>query len=252
MTAASDHAGHMKNCGNRNTSRRQIPRASDDNRHGAGASDAPRKVAWNGITGSIGAMNPAPNLVLVGPMGAGKSSIGRRLAERLGLTFLDADHEIEARTGATVTTIFACEGEPGFRVRERAALAELLAHDGCVIATGGGAVLDPENRRLLRERSYVVHLHVDLQQQAARLARDRTRPLLAGEDRDAVLQRLAETREPLYREIADLRFDTNLQAPAEAAARLGHLLETCWQRDGLESASTSFATRAAPNAWGST
>jgi shikimate kinase len=190
-------------------------------------------------------MNPAPNLVLVGPMGAGKSSIGRRLAERFGLSFVDADREIEAHTGATVTTIFECEGEGGFRARECAALAELLAGEGAVIATGGGAVLDAGNRRLLRERGYVVYLHVDVDRQAARLARDRTRPLLAGDDRDAVLRKLAAIREPLYLEVADLRFDTNTLAPADAAARLGHLLETAWQRsDGAAQQTPETIARA--------
>ncbi|MDQ3511292.1 MAG: shikimate kinase AroK, partial [Pseudomonadota bacterium] len=94
-------------------------------------------------------MNPAPNLILVGPMGAGKSCIGRRLAERYGLRLADADRVIEQRTGASVTTIFACEGETGFRARERAALSELLSGDGVLLATGGGAVLDPENRQLM-------------------------------------------------------------------------------------------------------
>jgi len=191
-------------------------------------------------------MNPAPNLVLVGPMGAGKSSIGKRLAERFGLLFVDADREIEARTGATVTTIFECEGEPGFRARERATLAELLAQEGVVIATGGGAVLDADNRHLLRDRGYVVYLHVAVEQQIARLARDRTRPLLAGDDREAVLRRLAATRGPLYLEIADLRFDTNALAPADAASRLGHLLETRWQRN--ESSAADALAAAATDA----
>ena len=180
-------------------------------------------------------MNPAPNLVLVGPMGAGKSSVGRRLAERFGLAFADADREIERLTGASVTTIFECEGEAGFRARERAVLAELLAASDIVIATGGGAVLDPGNRALLRERGFVVYLHVGVDGQLARLARDRIRPLLRasagdGEDRETVLRRLADVREPLYAEIADMRFDTGTTAPAEAAAELGHLLETRWQR----------------------
>jgi shikimate kinase len=169
-------------------------------------------------------------------MGAGKSSIGRRLAERFGLSFVDADREIEAHTGATVTTIFECEGEGGFRARECAALAELLAGEGAVIATGGGAVLDAGNRALLRARAFVVHLHVDVDHQLARLARDRARPLLHagagnGDDREGLLRRLAGVREPLYTEVADLRFDTGDAAPAEAAARLGHLLESRWQRD---------------------
>lgn len=180
-------------------------------------------------------MNPAPNLALVGPMGAGKSSIGRRLADRFGLAFVDADREIELRTGASVTTIFECEGEAGFRARERTVLAELLAAGDSIIATGGGAVLDPGNRALLRARGFVVHLHVGVDDQLARLLRDRARPLLratadGSEDREAVLRRLADVREPLYAQVADLRFDTGTEAPAEAAAKLGHLLETRWQR----------------------
>jgi len=178
-------------------------------------------------------MNPAANLILVGPMGAGKSCIGRRLAERYGLRLADADREIELRTGASVSTIFECEGEAGFRAREHAALAELLAQDGVLLATGGGAVLDPDNRRLLRERGFVVHLHVAPEQQLERLARDKTRPLLARDDRDAVLRELALVREPLYAEIADLRFDTGSLCAAEATAQLAQQLETHWQRDGI-------------------
>ncbi len=176
-------------------------------------------------------MNPSPNLVLIGPMGAGKTSIGRRLAERFGLPFADADREIEAHTGASVATIFDCEGEAGFRARERALLAELLSGTGHVIATGGGAVLDPGNRQLLRERGFVVHLHVEVPAQLARLARDRTRPLLQREDREAVLQRLAAERAPLYAEIADLRYDTSDQGCAEAASALATLLATRWRRE---------------------
>lgn len=181
-------------------------------------------------------MNPAPNLVLVGPMGAGKSSIGKRLAERFGLAFVDVDREIETRTGATVTTIFECEGEAGFRARERAAIAEAMALQDRVVATGGGAVLDAGNRSALHARGYVVHLHVDLPQQIARLLRDRTRPLLRGGDPETVLRALAAAREPLYREVADLRFETDAMAPADAAGLLGHLLEHCWQRPTTHSA----------------
>ncbi|MDQ3286841.1 MAG: shikimate kinase [Pseudomonadota bacterium] len=175
-------------------------------------------------------MNPASNLILIGPMGAGKSCIGRRLAERYGLRLADADREIEQRTGASVTTIFACEGESGFRARERAALRELLSGDGLVLATGGGAVLDPDNRELLRTRGFVVHLHVAPEQQRERLARDTTRPLLARADRDAVLEELAIVREPLYAEVADLRFDTRQLSAEEAAAELARVLQTTWQR----------------------
>jgi len=177
-------------------------------------------------------MNPASNLILVGPMGAGKSCIGRRLAERYGLRLYDADREIEQRTGTTVATIFECEGEPGFRARERTTLAELLADDGVLLATGGGAVLDADNRRLLRERGFVVHLQVSVEQQLERLARDRTRPLLARDDREQVLRDLAQARAPLYAEVADLQFDTGQMTADDAAAGLAGELESRWQRSG--------------------
>lgn len=176
------------------------------------------------------AMNTAPNLVLVGPMGAGKTSIGRRLAERFGLQFVDADREVEAHTGVSVSTIFDCEGEAGFRERERAALTELLNGTDTLIATGGGAVLDDGNRALMHTRGFVVHLHVGVEEQLRRLARDRTRPLLQREDREEALRALAEIREPLYVDVADLRFDTHGYAPGEAAGTLARLLTECWQR----------------------
>ena len=175
-------------------------------------------------------MDPAPNLVLVGPTGAGKTSIGRRLAERMRLAFADADHEIEAHAGASVATIFECEGEPGFRAREAATLMALLAGEGLVLATGAGAVLDAANRQCMQARAFVVHLHVDAADQLRRLARDRTRPLLQRDDRLGVLQRMATNREPFYAEIADLRFDTTGMTPAAAAAALARQLETRWQR----------------------
>lgn len=171
-------------------------------------------------------MDPAPNLVLVGPTGAGKTSIGRRLADTLHLVFADADQEIEAQAGASIATIFECEGEAGFRVREAAVLAALLAGEGRLVATGGGAVLDAGNRRLMRARACVVHLHVDVPGQLERLARDRKRPLLQHEDRAAVLQRMAGERAPLYAEVADVSFDTGGLAPADAAAALARLLAT--------------------------
>ena len=175
-------------------------------------------------------MNPAPNLVLVGSMGAGKSSIGKRLAGCFGLAFVDADREIEHRTGATIPTIFECEGEAGFRAREATTLAELLQRDGLVIATGGGAVLDAGSRQRMRERGFVVYLQVSLERQLDRLARDRSRPLLAGDDRAQVLRRLAVERAPLYAEVADLCFDTDLLLPSQAATQLARRLQASWTR----------------------
>jgi shikimate kinase len=177
-------------------------------------------------------MNPASNLILVGPMGAGKTSVGRYLATHFGLRLLDADHEIEREAGATVTQIFEREGEPGFRARERAMLARLLREDGIVLATGGGAVLDAGNRALLRERGFVVHLHASVARQLARLANDDSRPLLARTDREQVLQEIAALRAPFYAEVADLAFDTDALDADAVAAQLATLLTQHWQRLG--------------------
>jgi len=175
-------------------------------------------------------MNPAPNLIFVGPMGAGKTSIGKRLAQQMHLDFVDADHRLEQITGAPVPLIFECEGEAGFRARESALIAELCAGSGQLIATGGGAVLSAENRRCLRERGYVVYLQVGIPQQLQRLARDRSRPLLASGDKAEKLQALATVREPLYREVADLVFDSDGLSLAHASERLHGLVESRWQR----------------------
>lgn len=178
-------------------------------------------------------MNPASNLILVGPMGAGKTCIGQALAARFGLRLLDADHEIEKHSGNSVTGIFQNEGEAGFRARERAMLAQLLSSDGVLLATGGGAVLDPDNRALLRSRGFVVYLQVSVEQQLERLARDTSRPLLARPDREQVLRDLASTRAPLYEQVADLRFDTADLSASAAAQRLADLLALQWQRPGV-------------------
>lgn len=175
-------------------------------------------------------MNPARHLVLVGPMGAGKTSIGRCLARHFALAFVDSDHEIEQRTGTTVTTIFECTGEAGFRARERDTLAGLLAGPAAVLATGGGAVLDAGTRRLLAANGFVVHLRADVPTQLERLARDRSRPLLASGDREATLNRLATERDPLYAEVADLVFDTRHLPAADAARQLAQQLDACWER----------------------
>lgn len=175
-------------------------------------------------------MNPADNLILIGPMGAGKTSIGRRLAKRLELRFVDADIELEAQTGATVNLIFELEGEAGFRQRERLLLAELCAGRGQAIATGGGAVLDPDTRRLLASSGYVVYLETDVERQLHRLQRDRTRPLLRAPDRRERLMAMAAQRGPLYREIADLIWPSGHTSVASAVDGLLTQLATRWQR----------------------
>ena len=179
-------------------------------------------------------MNPSSNLVLVGPMGAGKSTIGRRLAERYGLDFHDLDHEIEERTGATVRLIFELEGEAGFRRRETQVLAELLEGERLLLATGGGSVLSPENRRILAAHGFVVFLGATVSQQLKRLERDRKRPLLAAPDRRARLEALAAERDPLYREVADLVVAGEDLSVANAAKRIADALDPVWIRPARE------------------
>nr|WP_276554535.1 shikimate kinase AroK [Pseudomonas peradeniyensis] len=152
-------------------------------------------------------------MILVGPMGAGKSTIGRLLAKELRLLFKDSDKEIELRTGANIPWIFDKEGEPGFRDREQAMIAELSALDGVVLATGGGAVMRDANRAALRAGGRVVYLHASVEQQVGRTSRDRNRPLLRTANPEATLRALLETRDPLYREIADLVVETDERPP---------------------------------------
>ncbi|RJX76171.1 shikimate kinase AroK [Pseudomonas sp. LS-2] len=153
------------------------------------------------------------NLILVGPMGAGKSTIGRLLAKELRLPFKDSDKEIELRTGANIPWIFDKEGEAGFRDREHAMIAELCALDGVVLATGGGAVMREENRRALHAGGRVVYLHASVEQQVGRTSRDRNRPLLRTADPARVLRELLAIRDPLYREIADVIIETDERPP---------------------------------------
>ena len=153
------------------------------------------------------------NLILVGPMGAGKSTIGRLLAKELHLSFKDSDKEIEVRTGADIPWIFDVEGEQGFREREQAVIADLCREDGLVLATGGGAVLRQENREALRAGGRVIYLHASVEQQLERTARDRNRPLLRTADPGRVLRDLLAIRDPLYREIADVVIDTDQRPP---------------------------------------
>lgn len=176
-------------------------------------------------------MNPAPNLFFVGPMGAGKSTLGKRVADTLGLPFFDLDHEIQAQCGADVALIFDIEGECGFRRRESAMLAEFAARDGIVLATGGGAILADANRSVLRERGFVVFLETTVDEQLERLARDRKRPLLAAPDRRERLEQLAAQRNTLYREIADLTLPAGHRGSlAQVAQHLASRLAQAWQR----------------------
>ena len=144
------------------------------------------------------------NVFLVGPMGAGKTTIGRQLARLLKRDFLDSDREIEQRTGVNIPLIFELEGEAGFRTRERGVIDELTQLPGIVMATGGGAILDPDNRRHLSERGTVVYLETSVEQQLKRTGRDRNRPLLQTEDPKRRLEELLAIRDPLYREIANI------------------------------------------------
>jgi shikimate kinase len=176
-------------------------------------------------------MNPAPNLFFIGPMGAGKTTLGRRVAALLDLPFHDLDRQIELASGATVALIFELEGEAGFRRRESAALAELVARSGIVLATGGGVVRCAENRERLRQRGFVVYLEATVDQQLARLAQDRSRPLLATPDRRERLRALAAEREPWYRELADLTVPAaTTRSAARTAEWLAEELRRCWRR----------------------
>lgn len=175
-------------------------------------------------------MNPSRNLFLIGPIGAGKTTIGRKLAEHFRLPFFDLDAEIETHTGVDVPLIFDIEGEPGFRRRESALLVECSARDGVVLATGGGVVLDAHNRELLKTRGFVVWLQTDVAQQLQRLARDRHRPLLQAQDRRERLQEMAQQRDPLYRDVADLIVPSHMHTPARAADHVAHLLDRNWLR----------------------
>ena len=150
------------------------------------------------------------NIFLVGPMGAGKTTIGKRIAELRGMDFVDSDHEIEDRTGVDIPFIFEKEGETGFREREAKVIADLTAQRNVVLATGGGAVLHPDNRQHLSARGFVVYLYATIDQQLERTQRTDNRPLLQdADDREATLRALFEQRDQLYREVADLVIETD-------------------------------------------
>jgi len=162
---------------------------------------------------------------LIGPMGSGKSTIGKQLAAALGLSFQDSDHEIQRRTGVDIPTIFAFEGEAGFRTREKAVIDALSAVDGQVLATGGGAILDADNRRVLASRGVVIYLHCSPEQQYRRTSHDRNRPLLQTDDPLQKLRDLMAVRDPLYRETADLVVSTEKRSAATVVKEIVRLLQ---------------------------
>jgi len=165
------------------------------------------------------------NVILVGMMGAGKTTVGRLLARRLKRAFYDSDEEIERRCGVRIPVIFDIEGEAGFRTREAQAIAELCAIDGVVLATGGGAVLAEENRRRMAAHGTVVYLHARPGYLWQRVRHDRNRPLLAAPDPQKKLEELYAVRDPLYREVADIVVDTGRQSVQTLAKELLARLE---------------------------
>jgi shikimate kinase len=173
--------------------------------------DAAHSAAWSAHD------NERP-VALIGPMGSGKSTVGRRLAAALAWNFVDSDQEIERRTGVDIPFIFEKEGEAGFRRREREVIAELLDQQRLVLATGGGAVLDVGTRQRLKERALVVYLMASVEQQFRRTRKDAHRPLLNVPDPKGRLWQLHHCRDPVYREVANLCVDTERQLPASVAA----------------------------------
>lgn len=153
-----------------------------------------------------------PSIFLVGPSGAGKSTIGQELASLLKMDFYDSDQVIEERAGVSISWIFDVEGEEGFRKREMKIIQELTDLPNIILATGGGAILTPENRTVLAAKGLVIYLKASVEQQLERIHRTEHRPLLKVPDREAILRDMKDVREPLYEEIADIAFSTESQS----------------------------------------
>ncbi len=170
-------------------------------------------------------MKRSINLFLIGPMGAGKSTIGKELAKELKLEFYDADQEIETRSGADIAWIFDVEGESGFRKREATVIDSLTQLSGIVLATGGGAILTPENRTRLAARGIVVYLYTTVEQQVQRTAKDKRRPLLQNEVPESKLSSLMQERDPLYREVADMVIETDGRTVRSVAKEVIRIIE---------------------------
>lgn len=165
------------------------------------------------------------NIFLIGPMGAGKTTIGRQLASQLRIDFVDSDHEIQDRTGVDIPTIFEFEGEDGFREREREVIDDLTQRESIVLATGGGVILNEHNRRHLSSRGMVVYLFCSTDQQYERTRHDKNRPLLQTENPKEKLTKLFETRDPLYREVADLVISTEKRSASVVTREITQKLQ---------------------------
>lgn len=166
----------------------------------------------------------AQNVFLIGPVGAGKSTIGRQLATTLKMEFFDSDREIEKRCGVDIDWIFDLEGEKGFRQREQDIINELANRQGIILATGGGAVVSLDNRTVLSSRGKVVYLQASIEQQLQRTAKDKRRPLLQVEDKESQLIKMMKEHEPLYREISDITVETSDSTVRSIVQKITHLL----------------------------
>ena len=165
-------------------------------------------------------INQKGNIILIGPMGSGKTSTGRMLAKEMGYAFADTDEEVTKRTGVSIAYIFDVEGEEGFRKRECLALKECLNDNNTVLSTGGGIVLSKENRDLLQDRGTVVYLQTSIRFQLKRTASTNNRPLLQNKDPEETLEKLMLTRAPLYEEIADITIMTDNKSLQEMSKEI--------------------------------
>ena len=164
--------------------------------------------------------NQSDSIILIGPMGSGKTSTGRILAKEMGFDFLDTDEEVVERTGVSIAYIFDVEGETGFRQREHQALMKFLDNDNVVIATGGGIITHDKSRTIIRAHKRVVYLKTSIEKQIERAKVSDKRPLLINTDPSAKLHELMLTREPLYEEISDIKIDTDERTPSEIALKI--------------------------------
>jgi len=187
-------------------------------------------------------MSEPVNVFLVGPMGVGKSTIGRLLASQLNMPFFDSDREIEFVTGADIPWIFDVEGETGFRIREARMIDTLTQRKGIILATGGGAILDANSRHFLNTRGTVVYLRASVAQQLERTGKDKNRPLLQTENPLAKIKELIKIREPLYRDTAHLIIDTSRRGPRSVGIEIMRQLEELWASQGLSAADDSVAS----------